>query len=78
MYLNQRFSNGASQRLARYAKLAFRKFTTNFLDYSLFSGIYKIGCDDQIDHLEVVRYPTSQLLQPYSWHKTLFLACCST
>ena len=45
------------------------------MHYSLFSGIYKIGYDD---HLEVVRYPTLQLLQPYSWHKTLFLACCCT
>ena len=71
----QRFSNGAPQELARYVTLEFRKFTTCFLHYSLFSGIYKIGYDD---HLEVVRYPTLQLLQPYSWHKTLFLACCST
>ena len=80
-WLQQRFSNGAPQRngapqgLARCATLAFRKFTTCFLHYSLFSGSYKIGYDD---HLEVVRYPTLQLLQPYSWHKTLFLACCST
>ena len=65
---------GAPQGLARCATLAFRKFTTCFLHYSLFSGIYKIGYDD---HLEVIKYPTLQLLQPYSWHKTLFLACCS-
>ena len=58
----QRFSNGALQGLARCATLAFRKFTTCFLHYSLFSEIYKIGYDD---YLEVVRYPT------------LFLACCS-
>ena len=74
MTVKQRFSNGAPQGLARCATLAFRKFTTGFLHYSLFSGIYKIGYDD---HLEVVRYPTLQLLQPYSWHKTPFLACCS-
>ena len=70
----QHFSNGAPQGLARCATLAFRKFTTCFLHYSLFSGIYEIRYDD---HLKVVRYPTLQLLQPYSWHKTLFLACCS-
>ena len=74
--LDQRFSNGAPQRLARCAPLAFRKFTIPvFLRYSLFSGICKIGYDD---HFEVVRYRTLQLLQPYSWHKTLFLSCCST
>ena len=73
--LRQRFSNCAPQGLARCATLAFRKFTTCFLHYSLFSGIYEIGYDD---HLEVVRYPTLQLLQLYSWHKTLFLAFCST
>ena len=73
--LKQCFSNGAPQGLARCATLAFCKFTTCFLHYSLFSGIYKIGYDD---HLEVVRYPTLQLLQPYSWQKKLFLACCST
>ena len=72
--LKQRFSNGAPQGLARFATLAFRKFTTCFLHYSLVSGVYKIGYDD---HLKVIRYPTLQLLQPYSWHKTLFLACCS-
>ena len=69
--LRQRFSNGAPQGLTRCATLAFRKFTTCFLHY-LFLGVYKN------DHLEVVRYPTLQLLQPYSWHKTLFLTCCST
>ena len=54
-YVGQRFSNGAPQGLARCATLAFRKFTTCFLHYFLFSGIYKIGYDD---HLEVARYPT--------------------
>ena len=71
--LGQRFSNDAPQGLARCATLAFRKFTTWFLHYSLFSGYYEIGHDD---YLEVVRYPTSKLLQQYSWHQTLFLACC--
>ena len=71
----QCFLNGAPQGLARCATLAFCKFTTCFLHYSLFSGIHKIGYND---HSEVIRYPTLQLLQPYSWHKTLFLVCCST
>ena len=70
--LDQRFSNSEPQGLARCATFAFRKFTTCVLHYSLFSGIYKIGYDG---HLEVVRYPTLQLLQPYPWHRTLFLAC---
>ena len=76
LYVDQRFSNGAPQGLPRCATLAFRKFTTRFLDYSLFSGIYKIGYDD---HLEVVRYPTrhcnycSHILgtKPFSWHDAL-------
>ena len=71
--LQQRFSNSAApQGLARCVTLAFRKFTTCFLHYSLFSEIYKIGYDDHLEDIRHCNYCSHILgTKPFSWHAAL-------